>query len=114
MDMTDLGGTFRACTPEQTLARLEPMLREEFGITRVANVTGLDDIGIHTFVAIRPNAKLLSTSQGKGISKPLAKISAIMEGVEGWHAENLSPPDLWGTHAELSQNHLLCGMEGLN
>ena len=53
--MRDLGGTIRATSPEATLAKLEPLLLPVFGITRVANITGLDHINIPTYVAIRPN-----------------------------------------------------------
>ncbi len=105
--MRDLGGTIRATSPEATLAKLEPLLLPVFGITRVANITGLDHINIPTYVAIRPNSKTLSTSQGKGISKPLAKISAIMESIESWHGENVRAPDLTGSYHALKDQYPL-------
>lgn len=105
--MLDLGGTYRAVTPEQTLAKIEPMMWPVFGITRCANVTGLDNIEIPTYVTVRPYSKLLTTSQGKGINHALAKVSAIMESIEGWHAENLAPPDLVGSYEELSAKYPL-------
>ncbi len=86
----DLGGTVRARTPEQTLARLEPLL-PRFGITRWADVTRLDTIGIPVVMCIRPNAKTLAVSQGKGASLPLAAVSAIMESIEIWHSETATP-----------------------
>ncbi len=43
-------------------------------------------------MAVRPLAKTLSVSQGKGASLPLAKVSAAMEAIELWHAENAVPP----------------------
>jgi YcaO-like protein with predicted kinase domain len=79
-------GTHRARPPAETLALVEPHLRR-FGITRVANVTGLDRIGIPVYLAIRPNARSLSVSQGKGLDGPAAKASAIMESLELHHAE---------------------------
>ncbi|MEH2460156.1 hypothetical protein [Nostoc sp.] len=39
-----------------------------FGITRIADITGLDCIDIPVAQAIRPNGKAFSASQGKGIS----------------------------------------------
>jgi YcaO-like protein with predicted kinase domain len=57
------------------------------GITRLADVTWLDDIGVAVFQAVRPNARTLSVSQGKGLSRELAKVSAAMEAIEVWHAE---------------------------
>jgi YcaO-like protein with predicted kinase domain len=79
-------GTHRSVAPADTLRALAPHLAS-FGITRVANVTGLDDIGIPTFQAVRPNARSLSVSQGKGLQVEAAKVSAIMEAVEQFHAE---------------------------
>ena len=48
------------------------------GITRLANITGLDRIGIPVVQAIRPNSRSVSTSQGKGESLDAAKASALM------------------------------------
>ena len=109
--MYDLGGTIREITPEKTLARLIPLLLPTFGITRVANITGLDHVNIHTYVAIRPNAKTLSTSQGKGITQSLAKISAIMESIESWHAENVRTPDVVGSYHQLQSTYPLTPLE---
>lgn len=111
--MLDLGGTYRAVSPEETLSKIEPMLWDVFGITRVANVTGLDNICIPTYVAIRPLSKMLTTSQGKGITDNLAKVSAIMESVEGWHAENLPEPDLFGSYEGLKNDYPLVSLESL-
>src|ERR1041385_1384076 len=82
------GSTFRAAPPEATRARLEPIIAR-IGITRVAHIGGLDNLGVPTSVCIRPDAKHLCTSQGKGNTSLLADISAIMESVEGYHAENV-------------------------
>lgn len=89
----DLGGTVRAFSAPDTLARLRPLL-PKFGITRVAAHENLGNISIPVSVAFRPNGRLLSTSQGKGISRDLADISAIMESIEMFHAERLPPADV--------------------
>lgn len=81
-------GTHRHCSPQDTLERISPFLKK-MGITRVANLTGLDNIGIPTIGVLRPNAKSLVTSQGKGHSLDAAKVSGIMESIEGYHAENI-------------------------
>lgn len=80
-------GTTRTRTPAQTLAILEPLI-SRFGVTRLANVTGLDRIGIPVYQAIRPNARSLSVSQGKGGDVTAAKVSALMESLECYHAEH--------------------------
>ncbi|GIJ44235.1 hypothetical protein Val02_11210 [Virgisporangium aliadipatigenens] len=84
-------GTHRTRAPQETWERVLPKL-PRFGITRVADVTGLDTIGIPVAMAIRPLARTLSVSQGKGQSLLLAKVSAAMESVELWHAEHVAPP----------------------
>ena len=43
-------------------------IRAPFGITRVANVTGLDRIGLPVVLATRPNSRSVAVSQGKGTS----------------------------------------------
>jgi len=103
-DCIDLGGTLRSSSPIDTLSRIKPLLKA-FGITRVANVTGLDTIGIPVATCIRPNAKHLSVSQGKGVTWALAEISAIMESIEGYHAENPRQPDLLGSYAQLKNDY---------
>lgn len=57
------------------------------GITRVGDLTGLDVIGIPVWFASRPNSRTLSVSQGKGLTPEHAKLSAIMESLEGAIAE---------------------------
>jgi ribosomal protein S12 methylthiotransferase accessory factor len=86
----DLGGTIREIAARQTLARLKPIL-PEFGITRLANITGLDTVGIPVWTVVRPLARSLSVSQGKGVTEELALISGIMESIEVFHAERRQP-----------------------
>jgi YcaO-like protein with predicted kinase domain len=62
------------------------------GISRLANVTGLDELGISVCVAVRPHSRGLSTAQGKGFDWVQAKMSALMESVESWHAERIRRP----------------------
>jgi ribosomal protein S12 methylthiotransferase accessory factor len=73
--------THRVCPPAETLERILPVLHLA-GITRLADVTGLDRIGIPTILAMRPNAPTLANSAGKGFSTTDAKVSAAMEGIE--------------------------------
>jgi YcaO-like protein with predicted kinase domain len=76
----------RTVHPAETLEQLRPHLAD-LGITRVANITGLDRVGIPVVVAIRPNARSLSVSQGKGLDLDAAKASAVGESIEAHHAE---------------------------
>jgi ribosomal protein S12 methylthiotransferase accessory factor len=61
------------------------------GITRLGNITGLDRLGIPVAVAVRPNSRSVSVSQGKGLDLPQAMASALMEACEGFHAEEIGP-----------------------
>lgn len=97
-------GTHRVCSPQDTFARIRDKL-PAFGITRVADVTGLDTVNIPVFVCVRPNAKSLSVSQGKGLHRMHAKVSAIMESIELWHAENVVLPRVRGSHRQLCDDH---------
>lgn len=84
-------GTRRAVPPLETLRRIRPRLRAA-GITRLADVTGLDWIGVPVYQAMRPNSRTLSASQGKGLTRAQAQVSALMEALEGFHAEDIHHP----------------------
>jgi ribosomal protein S12 methylthiotransferase accessory factor len=88
--MMTFPGTRRTRDPEDTMERIGPRLRY-YGITRLADVTGLDVIGIPVVMSVRPLATTLSVSQGKGVTLTHAKVSAAMEAIELWHAEQAVP-----------------------
>ncbi|MER6160331.1 YcaO-like family protein [Streptomyces sp. NPDC001868] len=100
-DMVVLPGTLRARRPEETWQVLAPYL-PGFGITRVARLTGLDCVGLPVWTAIRPDSLTLSTSQGKGLTDDLAKLSAVMEAIELWHVEQPLPVVASGPAAEVA------------
>jgi ribosomal protein S12 methylthiotransferase accessory factor len=79
-------GTHRACAPEETWDRIVPLFPTA-GITRVAEVTWLDTLGVPVWQAVRPASHRLTVSQGKGATDAAAKVSAAMESLEIWHAE---------------------------
>ncbi len=85
-----LAGTQRARSLAATWRRFAP-LAPRVGITRIADLTGLDTLGVPVFAAIRPMGKSLSTSQGKGTTVAAARVSALMESLETWHAEQRAP-----------------------
>lgn len=67
-------------------------LAHELGITRVANVTGLDRLGVPVVSVVRPNSRAVAVSMGKGLSLDAAVASGLMEAVEGYHAERIERP----------------------
>lgn len=81
-------GTQRVFTEEETLQRVQPLLKN-IGVTRIANITDLDRIGIPVFSSIRPSAAegAISVYSGKGANEVQARISAIMESFERCLAE---------------------------
>jgi len=79
-------GTHRAMPPEETLARIRPHL-DRAAITRVADITGLDTIGVPVAVAVRPASATITVESGKGLTWAAAMASAAMEGIERFVAE---------------------------
>ena len=75
------------------------------GITRVANVTGLDRIGVPVVMVVRPNSRSVAVSQGKGLTLAAAKASGVMEAAELWHAEHITKPLMLATFDELRREH---------
>ena len=105
-------GTHRTIAPADTVERLTPLMAE-FGITRIANVTGLDHIGIPVVMVVRPNSRSVAVSQGKGMDLASAKASGLMEAIETWHAERLTLPLKLASYRELSADHPVVRVERL-
>ena len=80
--------TQRAVDPETTLQMVEAVVPTT-GITRIADITGLDRLGIPVFSCIRPTAAdgAISVYNGKGATPLAARVSAVMEGIERFSAE---------------------------
>jgi hypothetical protein len=92
-----MDSTHRLVPPEQTLERVRPFL-PVMGITRVANVTGLDTIGIPVVMVTRPNSRSISVSQGKGFSRsPRARVSTWRPPRlrASWNRSNPTTPKGW-------------------
>ncbi len=105
-------GTHRTATLEATWRRFAPAARRA-GITRIAELTGLDTIGIPVFAAIRPMGKSLSTQQGKGLTPAAARVSALMEGLETWTAEELAVPIVRGSTRALRKRRNVVDVQAL-
>ena len=105
-------GTHRLVAPAATVERVAP-LRARMGITRVANVTGLDRIGIPVVMVCRPNSRSIAVSQGKGLDLDAARASGLMEAVELWHAERIGLPLRLGSFEEVSGAHRVIDLTAL-
>jgi ribosomal protein S12 methylthiotransferase accessory factor len=81
-DRKAAGSYDRTVPLADTLAEL-PRLQARFGITRIADLTGLDRTGIPVINAVVPDSPdLLSTYTGKGPTRAHARVGAVMEAVE--------------------------------
>ncbi len=100
--------THRVMPPAQTLERIQSAI-PEIGITRVADISGLDRIGLPVFSAIRPSAATgaFSVYAGKGTTASEARVSVIMEAAERFSAEveNAQLRLLYGSCDELSADY---------
>jgi len=83
-------GQLRSRPLSETL-RLARIAAAAAGVTRLADLSGLAPFGIPVFQAVRPGARLLSVSQGKGLTPMAAKVSALLEAVEQDCAERMPP-----------------------
>jgi YcaO-like protein with predicted kinase domain len=97
-------GTHRSASLNDTIKRVLP-LAPVMGITRVANVTGLDCVGIPVVMVCRPNSRSVAVSQGKGIDFASARASGLMEAAELYHAETITLPLRLAAYEELRYQH---------
>ena len=103
-------GTHRLVSPEETLKsvrRFFPVM----GITRVADITGLDIIGLPVVTVCRPNSRAVTVSLGKGLDLAAAKASGVMESIEAFMAERLTRPLVLGSVNDLRSSHPLVDVD---
>lgn len=105
-------GTERTEAPAQTLERVGGLLAA-MGITRIANVTGLDKIGIPVVMACRPNSRSVSVFQGKGADLDAARASGVMEAIETYHGETILNPLKLASYEEMGREHAVLDADTL-
>jgi ribosomal protein S12 methylthiotransferase accessory factor len=94
-------GSTRTVPPGETARRNLPLARR-FGVTRVADITGLDRIGIPVFSAIVPRSNdFISIYNGKGLHPDEARAGAIMEAIERQANLAARPPSIRASLDEL-------------
>jgi YcaO-like protein with predicted kinase domain len=89
----------------------------KLGITRLADITGLDIAGLPVVQAVRPFSLSNAVSQGKGATLDAAAASAIFESAESFFAERLdnfntiqASAERLGIPPARFESHLLEGM----
>ncbi|MDX8367010.1 YcaO-like family protein [Cytobacillus sp. IB215665] len=96
-------GTHRVISPNETINRIKELL-PKVGITRIADLTGLDRLGVPVFSATVPNDRCgISVNNGKGTTMEAAKVGAMMETIETFCAENIELPVITASYEDLSK-----------
>jgi ribosomal protein S12 methylthiotransferase accessory factor len=82
----------RSQVREETAAKINALSRAEllkaFAISRVAELTRLDNIGLPVFTCVRALSDTISIHSGKGLEPALSRCGAIMEAIEFEAAEH--------------------------
>ncbi len=103
-------GTHRIVSPEETLESVRRFF-PAMGITRVADITGLDVIGLPVVTVCRPNSRSVTVSLGKGLDLAAARASGVMESIEGFMAERITRPLVLGSVNDLRSSHPLVDVD---
>ncbi|MFN0068526.1 MAG: YcaO-like family protein [Limisphaerales bacterium] len=95
-------GSSWTVAPSETIRRAWPLARR-LGVTRLADITGLDRIGIPVWSAVVPKSPdIISVYNGKGASHLAARAGALMEAIERQCALRPSLPTVRGSYASLA------------
>jgi ribosomal protein S12 methylthiotransferase accessory factor len=105
-------GTQRVVAPEVTIERVRPHFAQ-LGLTRLADITGLDRLGIPTVLSVRPNSRSLSVDAGKGFTLKAAMASAVMECVERHHGETAESAEFRASYESVASKHAVVPFEQL-
>jgi ribosomal protein S12 methylthiotransferase accessory factor len=84
-----------------------PNLQKRIGVTRLANITGLDFLGYPVVAAVRPRSLNLSVGFGKGPTQEIAMLSALMEAAELYFSETPPHPPIRGSYSGLDKGSAL-------
>ena len=96
-------GLDRVIGASETFARLRE-IGNILGVTRIADITGLDRVGIPVYSAIVPSSDDgISVYNGKGLRPIDAKVGALMESIERQTALKTRLPFIEATYSQISQ-----------
>ncbi len=96
----------RTIPPAETIRRVR-RLAEEAGVTRLADITGLDRVGLPVYSAIVPKSRdMISVYNGKGLGAVDARAGALMEALERQTVLNARLPVREGSFRELSRHNV--------
>ncbi|MBI2215707.1 MAG: YcaO-like family protein [Candidatus Rokubacteria bacterium] len=92
----------RGVMVSETYARVASIARR-IPITRVADLTPLDDLRLPVYSAVTPLARDLKVHNGKGATREAARVSAMMEAVERVSAERWTGGTIVASRVELER-----------
>jgi YcaO-like protein with predicted kinase domain len=78
----------RETTVQAVNAMSRKELLQQFGISRVAELTGLDSAWLPVYTCVRALSETVSIHAGKGLDRPFSRAGAILEGIEFEVAEH--------------------------
>jgi ribosomal protein S12 methylthiotransferase accessory factor len=107
-------GIERVIPAEETMRRVAS-IAAAMGVTRLADITGLDRVGIPVYSSVVPDSNDdLSVYNGKGTRRIDAQAGAVMEALERQTALRARPPCIEGTYADLSKNRMVLDPKSIN
>ncbi|MFQ5959312.1 MAG: YcaO-like family protein [Alphaproteobacteria bacterium] len=92
----------RSVTVAETYARVRSVARR-VPISRVADLTPLDDLRLPAYSAVTPLARDLKVHNGKGATREAGRVSAMMEAIERVSAERALAPTVVASYEELER-----------
>ena len=102
--MLKVDGIDRTVPAAETI-RLLTGVATSLGVTRLADITGLDRVGIPVYSSVVPMSKdVLSVYNGKGVRRVDAHAGALMEAIERQTALKARLPCIEGSYSELSRS----------
>jgi ribosomal protein S12 methylthiotransferase accessory factor len=99
-------GVERSVRPSATIRRARAVL-DTIGVTKVADVTGLDRVGIPNFMTVRPHdlGPGISYYNGKGTTRADAYAGAMMEAIERHAGERYDGPVIASSYHNVRSEH---------
>lgn len=99
-------GVERSVRPAATIRRASAVL-DIIGVTKVADVTDLDRVGIPNFMSVRPHdlGPGISYYNGKGTTRAAAHAGALMEAIERHAGERYDGSVIASSHYNLRSEH---------
>src|SRR5215208_5224255 len=102
-----VNGTSRIMPAQETLERVTSV-SQKIGVTRLADITNMDILGIANYSAVLPGTEdYIWVYSGKGPTKVHAKASALMECIERYSSLPSGGPKNFvrSSYSELSKTH---------